>query len=79
MKIDVYSTDTCPPCIALKQWLTAMNIPYTNHDVSSDKVAARYLLACYGASVPVIEIDGKGIVGFQKKKIKEIILRSLEK
>ncbi|MCK4329380.1 hypothetical protein KAX02_11205 [candidate division WOR-3 bacterium] len=78
MKIDVYSTNTCPPCLALKQWLYMMKIPYTNHDVSNDTVAATYLTVCYGNSVPVIEIDGKGIVGFQKEKIKEMILESMK-
>lgn len=79
MKIDVYSTNICPPCVALKRWLNEMNLPFTNHDISNSEEAARYVMLRYGSSIPVVEIDGKGIVGFQKNKIKEMILRSLEK
>jgi len=78
MKIDVYSTNTCPPCLALKNWLQAMNIPFVNHDVSTNREDSRYLLKNYGSSVPVIEIDGKGIVGFHKEQIKKRILESLK-
>ena len=78
MKIDVYSTNTCPPCLALKNWLDTLNIPYTNHDVSTNREDSRYLLKNYGSSVPVIEIDGRGIVGFHKKQIQKRILESLK-
>ena len=78
MKIDVYSTNTCPPCLALKNWLKLLKIPYTNHDVSANREDSRYLLKNYGSSVPVIEIDGKGIVGFYKEQIKKRILESLK-
>ena len=77
MKIDVYSTNTCPSCITLKQWLTRLKIPFINHDVSVDREAAQYLVSHYGRSVPVIEIDGEGVVGFQQEKIQKMILRSL--
>jgi len=78
MKIDVYSTNTCPPCLALKNWLDTLEIPYTNHNVSVNREDSRYLLKNYGSSVPVIEIDGKGIVGFHKEQIKKRILESLK-
>jgi len=79
MKIDVYSTNTCPPCLALKNWLTLHKIPFTNHDVSVDREAATYLMTHYGQSVPVIEIDGEGVVGFDKLRIEKLILKSLRK
>jgi len=55
-----------------------MNIPFVNHDVSTNREDSRYLLKNYGSSVPVIEIDGKGIVGFHKEQIKKRILESLK-
>ena len=76
MRIDVYSTNTCPPCFALKNWLTAHDIPFTNHNVTEDKKALEYLMAHYGQVVPVIEIDGTAVIGFNRPRIEKLILES---
>lgn len=71
-KVTVYSTSTCPFCIRAKQFLKDNNIVFEEIDVSSDQEKAQEMIKKSGQmGVPVIEIDGDIIVGFDKEKIKE--------
>ena len=73
-KVTVYSTPTCPFCIRAKQYLKDNNIEFVNYDVGSDQVKAQEMMKKSGQmGVPVIDIDGKIIVGFDKEQIKEIL------
>jgi glutaredoxin 3 len=70
----VYSTPTCPYCVRAKQFLTENNIQFTNYDVSSDKVKADEMVEKSSQmGVPVIDIDGEIIVGFDKERIKQAL------
>lgn len=70
-QVTVYSTPTCPHCVRAKQFLDASGIAYTSHDVGVDEAKAKEMVEKSGQmSVPVIEIDGKIIVGFVKSEIK---------
>ena len=70
--VKVYSTPTCPWCIRAKQFLKENNIEFQNLDVSSDKLAADQMMAKTGQmGVPVLDIDGEFIIGFDKDKIKQ--------
>lgn len=72
--VTVYSTPTCPFCIRLKQYLKDNNVVFTDIDVSSDQVKAQEMINKSGQmGVPVTEIDGKIVVGFDKEKIKEAL------
>ncbi len=67
----VYSTPTCPWCIRLKQFLKENNILFLDWDVSVDQAAADEMIKKSGQmGVPVLDIDGQIIVGFDKEKIK---------
>ncbi len=69
--VKVYSTLTCPWCIRAKQFLKENNIEFQNVDVSGDQSAADDLMAKTGQmGVPVLDIDGEMIIGFDKEKIK---------
>ncbi|MFA4982430.1 MAG: glutaredoxin domain-containing protein [Candidatus Omnitrophota bacterium] len=73
-QVTVYSTATCPFCIRAKQYLKENNIQFTDIDVSSDHDKAQEMIKKSGQmGVPVIEIDGSIIVGFDKEKIKEAL------
>ena len=53
-----------------KQYLTGKHIPYKEIDVSSDDQAAQAMIQKSGQmGVPVIDIDGQIIVGYQKNVI----------
>jgi glutaredoxin-like YruB-family protein len=72
--VTVYSTPTCPFCIRAKQFLKDSNIEFTNFDVGSDQSKAQEMIKKSGQmGVPVIDIDGTIIVGFDKEKIKETL------
>lgn len=72
--ITVYSTPSCPFCIRAKQYLKDNNIIFTDYDVGSDSDKAKEMIKKSGQmGVPVIEIDGAIIVGFDKQKIQETL------
>jgi len=72
--IKVYSTPTCPYCMMAKKFLKDNNIEFEDIDVSSNRQAAMDMVQKTGQmGVPVIEIDGQFIIGFDKERIKELL------
>lgn len=70
----VYSTPTCPWCIRVKQFLKENNVLFLEWDVSADKVSADEMVKKSGQmGVPVLDIDGEIIIGFDKEKIKQLL------
>jgi len=70
-KVMVYSTPSCPFCVRTKQFLKDNNIDFENIDVSGDQSKAQEMIQKSGQmGVPVVDIDGKIIVGFDQDKIK---------
>jgi len=70
----VYSTPTCPFCTRVKEFLKENNISFTAIDVSSDQEAAEKMVQKSGQmGVPVLDIDGEIIVGFDKDAIKQAL------
>jgi glutaredoxin-like YruB-family protein len=73
-RVTVYSTPACPYCIRAKQFLTENNIPFENCDVSSDQQKAEEMIQKSGQmGVPVLDIEGEIIVGFDKERIKSAL------
>ena len=71
-KVKVYSTATCPFCIRAKQFLKENAITFEDIDVSMNQEAAQEMIKRSGQmGVPVIDIEGELIVGFDKDKIKK--------
>lgn len=72
--VTVYSTPTCSWCNTLKTYLRKNRIPFTDVDVSRDQNAAQELVRRTGQQgVPQTEIDGEVVVGFDKKRINELL------
>lgn len=72
--VKVYSTPTCPYCIRVKQFLKESAVNFKDIDVSSDQDAAQEMIKRSGQmGVPVVDIDGELIVGFDKEKIKKTL------
>jgi glutaredoxin 3 len=70
--VKVYSTSSCPWCIRVKQFLKENNVIFQDMDVSGDKQAADEMVQKSGQmGVPVLDIEGEIIVGFDKEKIKQ--------
>jgi len=73
-KVVVYSVPTCPHCIQAKKYLDEKHIAYINHDVSADQQARKEMVEKSGQmGVPVIEIDGKIVIGFDKQDIDSLL------
>ena len=73
-EITVYSTPTCQYCKLTKEYLNSKNITFKNMDVTANQEAAAEMIQKSGQmGVPVIDIDGKIIIGFDKKKINKVL------
>jgi len=69
-KVKVYSTSTCPFCIRVKQFLKDKNVAFEDIDVSSNQAAAQEMIKISGQmGVPVLDIEGQVIIGFDKEAI----------
>jgi len=73
-KVIIYSTPTCGYCKMAKEFFAEKGIEYTEHDVSTDEAMRSEMMEKTGQmGVPVIEIDGQLVVGFDKDKISEML------
>lgn len=73
-KVKIYSTPTCPFCMMAKKFLKENNIDFEDIDVSTDQAKAQEMVQKSGQmAVPVIDIDGEIIVGFDKEKIRKTL------
>ena len=73
-KVKVYSTPTCPYCIKLKNFLKENNVDFENVDVSSNQEKAQEMINKSGQlGVPVIDIEGEILTGFEEDAIKKAL------
>ncbi len=73
-KVTIYSTPSCPWCIKTKEFLKKNKISFKDVDVSSDAKAAKKMVEISGQNgVPVIDIDGEIVVGFNEEKLKKLL------
>lgn len=74
MTVKIYSTKTCPYCEMAKLFFQRNNIKFEDIDVSNNEKAAKEMVEKSGQmAVPVIDIDGKIIVGFNVRALKEAL------
>lgn len=73
-KVVVFSTPTCSFCNMAKSYFREKGIKFTDIDVSRDQAAARDMVRRSGQmGVPVIDIGGKVIVGFNRPQINTLL------
>lgn len=73
-KVLVFSTPTCSFCNQAKRYFREKNIRFTDVDVSRDQSAARDMMRRTGQmGVPVIIINNKPIIGFDRPKINQML------
>ncbi len=69
-RVLIFTTPTCSFCNAAKRYFREKGIQYRDIDVSRDTAAARDMMKRSGQmGVPVIDIGGKIVVGFDRAKI----------
>jgi glutaredoxin-like YruB-family protein len=72
MKIRLFSTPICPYCVTLKRFLDEKEIKYEEINVLEDTEAQDEMISKTDqVTVPVLDIDGEYIVGFDRKRIVE--------
>lgn len=70
-EVTIYTTSTCVYCKMAKEYFKENNVQYKEIDVGSDQKAAQEMVEKSGQlGVPVIDIDGHVIVGFDQPKVK---------
>ncbi|MDI6798509.1 MAG: Uxx-star family glutaredoxin-like (seleno)protein [Candidatus Aenigmarchaeota archaeon] len=74
MVVKIYTTKYCPYCQMAKQFFKQNDIEFEEIDVSSNKEAAKEMIEKSGQmGVPVIDINGNIIVGFNLNAIKKAL------
>lgn len=69
-RVILFTTPSCSHCRTAKSYLRQRKVRFKNVDVSKDQTAARDMVRKSGQQgVPVIDIGGKIIVGFDRPKI----------
>ena len=76
--VKVYTTDNCPFCFTLKEFLKEKNVVYQEINVSQDEKLKDELIDkleknSLRGSVPILDIDGQIIVGFDREKICKLL------
>ena len=72
--VTIYSTPTCRFCVMSKKYLDEKGIKYRDIDVSQDQQAAMEMVMKSGQmGVPVIDIDGTILLGFQPRAFDQLL------
>ena len=70
----LYSTPTCVYCKTLKGYFKKNDIDFEDIDISKDESQLQKMIKDSGQmTVPVVDIDGEIIVGFDKEKIDRLL------
>jgi len=73
-KLTLYSIPTCPYCIRTKEFLRENGVEFEDIDVSADRAQAQKMIELsQQRGVPVLDIEGQIVTGFDKEKIKELL------
>mgnify|MGYP001590156188 FL=1 len=72
--VTIYTAEGCPWCKKTKEFLNQHNIKYKEIDVGKDKRSAKEMVRKSGhIGVPVVDVNGKIIIGFDEQKLKEAL------
>ncbi len=72
--VTIYTTNTCHWCHMAKEYFKSKAIEYTEINVTGDMAKQKELVQKSGQfGVPVIFIDGKMILGFDRDKINQYL------
>jgi glutaredoxin-like YruB-family protein len=73
-KVRLFTTPVCPYCYTLREFLKENNIKFEEIDVSKDEKTKEEIIKKSGQiGVPVLEINGEILVGFDKEKICKLL------
>lgn len=72
--VKIYTTPTCPYCAMTKAFLRENGVEFEEINVADDRAAAMEMMEKSGQmSVPVLDINGEIIVGFNREAVKKAL------
>ncbi len=72
--VEIYSTANCHFCHAAKEFFDEKGIKYTDYNVGTDLERRKEMVEMTGQmGVPVIHIGDDVIVGFDQRKVAELL------
>jgi glutaredoxin-like YruB-family protein len=76
MAVTLYTTPTCGFCVKAKQYFRENKVPFTEYNVAADQRKAEEMVRKSGQmGVPVVDVHGKIIVGFNQPEIERALRR----
>jgi glutaredoxin-like YruB-family protein len=74
MKVILYTAPACPFCVIVKKYLERNNVKFKETDISKDKKAEEEMQKKSNqTNVPVTDVDGKIVIGYNLQKLKEAL------
>ncbi len=76
MAVKIYTTPSCVYCTKAKQYFRENSIPFTEFNVAQDLRRAEEMVKKSGQmGVPVVDVNGRIIVGFNQPEIEKALHR----
>lgn len=76
MAIQLYTTPTCAYCRKTKDYLRQRKVSFQEHNVATNRAKADEMVRKSGQmGVPVLDVNGKIIVGFNQAEIERALHR----
>ena len=73
-KVKIYTTPYCSYCKMAKEYFKTKGVEYEEYDVFADEKKRDEMVSKTGQlGVPVIDIDGKIVIGFDRPKINQYL------
>lgn len=73
-QVTIYSTPWCVYCKMAKKYFQDNNIAFIEHDVAQDEHSRDEMIKKTGQmGVPVIDIDGQIVIGFDQQELKKML------
>jgi len=72
--VKIYTTPTCVYCRMAKDFFNQHSVQYEEHNVMEDLKAREEMVSKSGQmGVPVIDVEGELIIGFDKERLSELL------
>ena len=76
MAVRIYTTPSCVYCTKAKQYFRENRIPFTEYNVAQDLKKAEEMVKKSGQmGVPVVDVNGRIIIGFNQPEIERALHR----
>jgi glutaredoxin len=73
VKVILYMTDWCPYCRKAREYLQSLNVDLVEYNVEKNREKAAEFKAKGGSGVPLIDVEGTVIKGYNQDSIKSAV------